>query len=247
MRYALKGAQDATVIASGALSVTDPASSATRAFPTIVTPLRLEPTKGGVDYLWLKATVAAVPHQPPPDSATLLIFGALEGSAGTMVTDARGVIAQFYLRPSPVDRGADAGMLEHRSLYAMELGKGMLSVLNVPFPDEPIGLGGRWQVERVAIRGTLSFVQLTTFTLVARTGDLLELSYRFGGAFDPGSGLVESELKLEVSGGGNCTVNLHRPLPVLQEDEVRVHATLNPRDGAPGEQSTRVGTRIESK
>ena len=31
----------------------------------------------------------------------------------------------------------------------------MLSLLEVPLPEAPIGLGGRWQVERLAVRGSI--------------------------------------------------------------------------------------------
>ena len=137
--------------------------------------------------------------------------------------------------------------MENRSIFAMEMGKGLLSLLEIPLPEEPLGIGGRWQVERVAVRGALSIIQFTTFTLLKRTGNVLELSYRFGGKFDPESGMKESEVAVAVSGGGKCTLSLAQPMPGSLEDEIVVNARITAGEGQFSEQSTRVGTRIESK
>lgn len=245
LRYALKGSQDVTVVARGDLTVKRPNESKVFPFPTMTTPVTLTPSKGKVEFVWRKGSF----ESPDNSSATSVIghmITALEGSTGTLLTDTQGVISQIFLKAGPTDKAA-AGMMENRTIYAMEMGKGILSLLEVPLPAESIGVGGRWQVERIATRGALSIVQFTTFTLLKRTGNLLELSYRFGGKFDPGSGMRENEVALAVSGGGKCTLDLTRPMPPTLEDEIVVYARITASDGLYSEQSTRVGTRIESK
>ena len=212
LRYALKGSQDVTVVARGQMVVSKDGETQTIGFPALTTTARLTPQKDGVGYVWTKGTFVAAPNQPP-DTTTGHMMIALEGSTGLLQSDARGVISNILLRARPGDSGKD-GMLEKRSIYAMEMGKAILSLNEVPFPEEPMGVGGRWRVERIAVRGMISIRQFTTFTILKREGNLLQLSYRLGGDFDEGSGFQPHELKLEVSGGGKCTVNFTLPMPV---------------------------------
>ena len=243
LRYALSKSQEVTVVASGNFEVTRADQTRLIAFPALTTPVRLTPSKDKVEFVWLKGSFEAPPG--PPDPTTGQIITALEGSAGVLVADARGVISQIFLRAGPGDK-AERPMLENRSIYATEMGKGILSLVDVPLPEEPIGIGGRWQVERIAVRGPLSIIQVTTFTLLKR-GALLELSYRLGGKYDPSCGLRENELKLGVSGSGTCTLDLSLPLPVRLEDEIQVDAQITGSNGPTTRQATRIRTRVESK
>lgn len=246
LRYALKARQDLVIVARGDMKVSRTTGEGkTIILPTLTTPVRLTPQKEGVGFIWLKGSFTTAADQPP-DNTTGHLLTALEGSTGLLMTEARGVISRVFLRARPADKGTD-GKLENRSIYAMEMGKGVLTLLEVPMPEEPMGIGGRWQVERLADRGMLTMRQFTTFTLVKREGNLLELSYRFGGKADEASGMRPHELKLEVSGGGKCTVNLGLPMPVSLEDEILISATMTRSDGQATLQSTRVGTRIESQ
>lgn len=247
LRYALKDPQELTIVVRGEWTVSAPVGSAQNAFPTVTTPVRLTPAKAEVGYLWLKPSFVGPPPGSRLEAMTAQLITGLDGSSGSFVPDPQGVIARFVLHPGPNDSALDAGSLQRRSVYAMEMGKGMLALLDLPLPPEPIGLGGRWQVERIAVRGPLSFIQVTTYTLERRVGDLLEVSYRFGGKWDAGSGFLESEMKLAVSGGGKATVNLALPLPVALEDEIDVSAQLTGKDGQRGLQRGLVGTRVESK
>ncbi len=244
LRYALKGPQDLTVVATGELSVRLKDESKVFPLPKMTTPVTLTPAKGKVDFVWRKGAFEAN-DGTKADSLIGNVITALEGSRGELQTDDRGVIAQILAKAGPNDR-AGPGLIEARSVYAIEMGKGILSLLEIPLPNEPIGVGGRWQVERVAVRGALSLIQFTTFTLVKRTGNVLELTYRFGGKFDPGSSMKESEVELAVSGGGKCTLDLTQPMPGSLEDEIVINARMT-TDGQSAQQSTRVGTRIESK
>lgn len=245
LRYALKGAQQLTVVASGTLEVKREQRVIALGLPALTTPVRLTPAKDKVEFTWLKGSFQS-PANQPPDTTTGHLLTALEGSSGVLVTDARGVISQIFLKAGPSDK-ATGGMLENRTVYATEMGKGILSLLEVPLPEEPIGVGGRWQVERIALRGPLSFIQVTTFTLLERHGPLLELSYRLGGKYDESSGVREEQLKLAVSGAGRCSLDLALPLPVSLEDELLVVAEISSAGGPTARHTTRVRTVVESK
>jgi hypothetical protein len=245
LRYALKGTQQVTVVAGGTFEVKRGEQSRAMGLPILTTPVKLTPAKDRVEFIWLKGSFESPPGQPP-DTTTGHLLTALDGSSGVLATDARGVISQIVLKPGPSDK-ATGGMLENRTLYATEMGKGILSLLVVPLPEEPIGVGGRWQVERLATRGPLSFIQVTTFTLLERRGSLVELSYRLGGKYDESSGLRPEELQLGVSGGGTCTLDLALPLPVRVEEELLIDAHISGATGPTTHQTTRVRTVVESK
>jgi hypothetical protein len=244
LRYALKAPQAVTFHVAGSLEVKRDDQGRTIPFPTLALPVKLAPEKGTVAYGWQTPKFTTSPE----DTQTAHIMTGLEGSTGQLqlAEGGRGVITQILVRAGPNDKGTQ-GALEVRTVSAMEMGKGMMGLLIVPFPEEPIGIGGRWQVERIAVRGPMSFKQFTTFTLVKRTGAVVELTYRVGGTYDEGSGFRPEELKLAVSGQGTCTVNAGLPMPVALSDDVTVKATITAPDGQQTFQTTRVGTRIESK
>lgn len=220
LRYGLKNPQQLTILASGDWRMSAPVGSSTSTFPNLTTPVVLTPHKSAIQYDWLASSFTGPPAGSKLETMTGLLLSGLDGSGGLFKADARGIIEGFMLKPGPNDTTLDAGTMQKRSVYALQMGKGMLGLLVVPLPEEAIGLGGKWQVERLAIRGSLSFIQVTTYTLEARVGDVLELSYRFGAKWDPGCGFKQSELKLAISGGGKATVDLALPLPSALVDEI---------------------------
>ena len=247
LRYTIPHEQQVTIVASGQWAIAVPAGSSTSNFPVISTPLRLAPLKGAIEFSWLTPSFTGPPLGSGLETMTRQLLGGLEGSGGLLLADKRGIVSRFLLHPGPNDTALDAGAVQRRTMLALEMGQGMLALLVVPFPDEPIGVGARWQVERVALRGPLSFIQVTTFTLEKRVGNVLKLSYRFGGKWDSGSGFLESETQLAVSGGGKTTVDLTLPMPTSLEDEIKINAQLTSKDGEPGTQSGLVRTVVESK
>lgn len=243
LRYALKGPQQVTIVANGGMEVSKDGQTKALPMPTLTMPVRLQPESGKVAFEWLKGSF----ETSPQDTQTAHIISALEGSTGQLlIADGRGVITNILLRATPKDPAID-GKLQMRTIAAMEMGKGVLAVLEVPLPEEKLGVGGKWQVERVAQRGMISFRLIHTFTVVSRKGNLVELSYRFGGGWEPGSGLREEEVKVGVSGGGTCTLDLTLPLPVRVDDDITVKAAITAPDGQQTFQTTRVGTHVESK
>jgi hypothetical protein len=247
LRYALRRTEDATIVASGEWKMATPAGSSTSTFPVFTTPVHLTPVKGQVDFRWVAPSFTGPPPGSRLEQQSQQLMGGLDGSGGVYSADARGIISRFLLHPGPNDALVDAGTIQQRSLYALQMGREMISLLAVPLPEEPVGLGARWQIERVAVRGMMSFIQVTTFTLEARGPGTLEVSYRFGGKWDPGCGLAESELSLGVSGGGKATVDLAAPLPVALADEINVTAEIKGRQGQHGTQAGSVRTSMEAK
>ncbi len=246
LKYGPLKEQQLTVVAGGEWKSSTGGGDTNSPLPTMSMPLKLMPVGVAVEYVFRPGTVSGAPAGSQMESVTKLMLGALDGSGGLIKTDARGVFAQFLLHPGPNDRLLDAGAVERRSVYAMEMGRGLISLLSIPFPAEPIAVGARWQAERLAIRGGFSYLQVTTFTLVEAVGSKVKVTYRFGGKWDPGSGVRESEMKLDVSGGGKATLDLQKPLPVALEDEAFVSATVKRGDSLL-RQSGVIRTRIESE
>jgi hypothetical protein len=246
LRYALKAAQTVSVVARGQWTLRNPAHNTELTVPTVTTPVELTPAGDLVRFRWKGCGLVPAP-KGPRDTVTPMLVSALDGSTGEYTLDARGIIGGFKLYAGPSDLALDAGSMQQRSLLGMEMGKGILASTVVPLPEEPVGLGARWQVRRVVVRGPLSFVLLTTYTLEKRAGSQLSLAYRLGGLPYVGTGLRPDELELEVSGGGTATIDLRLPMPTALDDEVQVHARITGRDGNVAEQAGIVGTRLESR
>lgn len=95
----------------------------------------------------------------------------------------------------------------------------LLALVNnaVIFPDEPIGPGASWSVER-RVAGDVATSRMTTYTLVSRDGDRLTLDVaveerpqRDGVAVDGQDVEVASA---STTSQGQLVVDLSRPLPV---------------------------------
>jgi hypothetical protein len=247
VRYALGPAQEVTIVASGEWRMSNAAASSSTPFPVMSTPVRLTPAKGLVDYKWLKASFTGAPAGTRLEEMTRQLLEGLEGSGGVYSADGQGAISRFLLHPGGNDPYVDAGTLQQRSLYALQMGRALIALVDVPLPAEDIGIGAKWQVERIAVRGTMSFVQVTTFTLDKLEAKKLQLSYTFSSKFDPGCGLREEELVLGVGGGGKATVDLGLPLPIALEDEITVNAEIRGRQGQRASQAGTVRTRVQPK
>lgn len=251
LRYAWKAPQAVAVTAAGRWRVTDSSQSNGVAFPTLTTPIRLVPSAkaGEVDFVFQKPSGEPGPGMPGAlDTITAHILVALEGVHGTIRLDPRGVLGSLTLYPSRNDpEFVDGGSMQKRSLYATQMAKTVLVTGPIPFPEEPVGVGARWSVERVVPRGPLSLVQVSTYTLERVEGRKVFLSTRIGAKFDPGSGLRPEELQLEVSGGGRAVVDLGLPLPTTLDETLAIAASVGragePQTNHEGAVTTHVETR----
>jgi hypothetical protein len=90
-----------------------------------------------------------------------------------------------------------------------------------PLPDEPIGVGAVWTVQRITHLDGFPVEHSTTVELLDIDGDLIELLFTVTDAVPTGEegaapalpGQVQL-IELTLDGGGNSTTRLDRPLPV---------------------------------
>lgn len=157
------------------------------------------------DTLTLAVQRVEIADGAPPHLAELL--RALTGLSGERPFSARGLPPTSTPLFPPPTTAALGPLLEGFS-QAMEQ-------LIVPLPDEPIGPGARWLQRLPVTQHGVTFEQLTTWTLVARTDGALSLAYtvelrlgdsperRLSPPKSPLEGSVES-----VDGRGTGTVML---------------------------------------
>ena len=112
---------------------------------------------------------------------------------------------------APVD-ATDAG----RATVEQSLMK--LLSLPVVFPEEAVGPGATWSVDS-RVTGESTLLQTTTYTLVSRDGDTVELDVEVQqrpalGALEMEDGQSLSVLNANTTSQGTLTVDLTRPLPV---------------------------------
>jgi hypothetical protein len=105
-----------------------------------------------------------------------------------------------------------------------------LQNLAVPLPTEPIGVGGRWQVEQHIQQGRIAVLQTLVYEIMAIDGDVVQTRVTTTQAIDlaaaaadlPAGATVKS---LEGTGTGEKTLELTRVLPTSAH--VQVHSVAS--------------------
>ena len=186
------------------------------------------PDRFSFEFLTATATGSGAEN----DLATQGVLAALQGVSGTVQFDARGLAQKLSIRPSANDPefSQDNRKVTVGTHYALEVARSAFMHLFTPFPDEPLGIGGTWQIERPQTRGTISYTEVATFTLVSRDASGAHLELRLGGKPDPLSGIHPAQIDLLVSGGGKADIEFARPFPVSLDDQVTIHAVTGPQD-----------------
>lgn len=136
---------------------------------------------------------------------------ALAQISGTFEVDARGLTrrADVVLPPNLSPR------------LATLLGNIRTSLIAVPLPEEAVGIGGRWQVERINDVAGIKTKQTVTYSLLEREGRVLRLGMTLQQsaapqevAFSPDNALsVEA---YEVSGAGSLVMSLDAITPLSE-------------------------------
>lgn len=225
-------------------------------FPLMKLELRSQPPvaqkKSTVVALEWLAPVLSAPEgsaqAPPVDPATRQTLEALEGVRSELRLSQTGLLLGLEQWPSPKDSVASAGrQMQVRSVYALELARGVLEQLLVPFPEEPIGPGARWQVEVPAVRGTLPLIQVTTYQLVSIKGREVELSYRLGAKPDPATPVPRDEINVEQSGSGKVRLSLDSPFPIEGSEEAFLRGQFGGKTRAAQEHRGRLRRTVSSE
>jgi hypothetical protein len=156
---------------------------------------------------------------------------ALKGRRATATIDARGRITALAFADVPGDAGAPSGRPDgpRDELWQQLLG------LAVPLPDEPVGVGARWEVRTNLRVGAASLTQSATYELLAASADAWTIRVRARRIGEPQSAPGGAELVgLFREVRGDVVVGPDDPLPRrgFLEVELRVHARFTP-PGAP--------------
>lgn len=233
VRYALTrgGAGQLTLDAGGRWRMKTSSNEANSELPNIAISFTYTvdgPDKFSFEFVTATASGARVAN----DLATQGVLAALQGVRGNVQFDARGSPLKLSIMPSANDAefSQNSQKVTVGTHFALEVARSAFMHLFTPFPDEPLGIGGTWQIERPQTRGSVSYTEVATFTLVSRDATRAHLELRLGGKPDPLAGVHPGQIDLVVSGGGKVDVEFARPFPVSLDDQVSIHAFTGPHD-----------------
>jgi hypothetical protein len=251
LRYALKRGlnAEAALDADGTWRMHSGQGNANATLPALSTPFHLTvetPSQWGFRF-----SAASSKNAPgmEDDVVTARTMEALDGVNGTVTLDDRGVPLKLSIYPSQTDplHQKDLTQIEVRSYYAMELARTAFMHLCTPFPTEAVGIGASWQLERPQTRGSISYVEVDTFTLRNVDASGVRLSVRHGGKPDPYGIIAPENLDLQVSGEGELDVAFAQPLPVRLDESLHLHAVTGPKNAARVEHEGALGSHFRLK
>lgn len=99
------------------------------------------------------------------------------------------------------------------------LGNIRTSLVSVPLPEEPVGIGARWKVQRVHQVGRIETTQTVVYTLLERQDRVLRLGVTLQQTAAPQNVAFDKDLifaveAYEVSGTGNMLMSLDAIIPL---------------------------------
>jgi hypothetical protein len=233
LRYTLrKGlSADATFDSGGSWRIVNTQGTQSATLPTLSTPFHVTVAAPEQWTFRFQAGGAKTANGAAADVLAEQTVQALDGVNGTVTFDDRGLAQKLAIYPSPTDpqHQQNEAQIEVRSYYAMEMARTAFMHLCTPFPSEPVGLGAVWEVERPATRGSISYTEVTRFTLRAADKKSVTLEVHHGGKPDPYGVIAPEQLDLLVTGEGETKIEFSRPLPVRLDETITLHALTGPK------------------
>jgi len=152
--------------------------------------------------------------------------GSLVGAAGSVTVDPRG-----FQHELSIGVPSDIGQELTQFLASAKLAIGQMAV---PFPDEPIGVGAKWQVEETIAQDGIQVRQKTYYELLAMDGPRLQIrtqtvqSAEQQKAALPGlpPGVSAKVLSLRTAGAGESEVDLRRLVPGSAREELETDVSF---------------------
>jgi len=146
------------------------------------------------------------------------VIRGMKGLMGTKTTDARGLSQQFTLA---FPEGSSGPMTTAALRPVVQGFERAIDQMTVPFPDEAIGTGAKWEVAQKVVEAGMALDQTTTFEVIAVKGARVSLRFEVTLAAPPGKlestfagGLAAEVEHLKGSGEGTIEVDLGKVLPV---------------------------------
>jgi hypothetical protein len=134
------------------------------------------------------------------------------------ITRAHGV---FEIDDRGITRSADVSVPPEASPRLMTLlGNVRITLLSSALPKEAVGMGARWQTERVVKVGPMNVPQTVVYTLIAREGDVLKLGVSLRQSASPQQfplgtdGTTFHLEQYEGSAVGTSLVDIHSLVPL---------------------------------
>ncbi|MGQ9590555.1 MAG: hypothetical protein ACUVYA_09720 [Planctomycetota bacterium] len=165
----------------------------------------------------------------------------MKGLSGTATVTSRGIVRKADVSPP------DSASLRVRQ--AVESAVQSLKTFSVPLPEEPVGVGAKWEVRQAIESRGLQVTQSTGFELLGMEGDELRLRLTLtssgrsevGKAAPALAGRGVSIVSVDLRGSGESVVRLDRVLPEKTELEVKGEYTTKMEiQGQARELSTRM-------
>jgi len=158
------------------------------------------------------------------------VIRGMKGLTGDKVASARGVSHQFALA---APAGSDGIMATAALKPVMQGFERAIDQMTVPFPEEAIGVGAKWEVSQKVVEAGMTLDQTTTFEVTAVKGQRVSLRFTVTLAAPPGKlestfagGLAADVKSLTGSGDGTIEVDLGKVLPVALNAKNRIAMSL---------------------
>jgi hypothetical protein len=141
----------------------------------------------------------------------------IKGHTTTGVMSSRGVTKKVDIKLPP---GANA-----QSKQTMDQIKDGLNNLSVPFPEEPVGVGAKWESKETTKVQTAAIEQTGTYELVSSQGDKLstKMEVGFESAMPKSQGAMAGG---QMSGKSTGTANLDLSKVVGPSAEINMHMEI---------------------
>lgn len=146
------------------------------------------------------------------------VIRGMKGLAGDKATDARGLSRRFSLA---FPEGREGPMTTAALRPVVQGFERAIDQMTVPFPEEAIGVGGKWEVTQKVVEAGMALDQTTTFEVTRIEGTRVSLAFTVTLAAPPGkleshfaNGLAAEVMRLAGSGEGTIEVDLGKVLPL---------------------------------
>ena len=154
------------------------------------------------------------------------VIRGMKGLAGDKATDARGLSRRFSLA---FPEGREGPMTTAALRPVVQGFERAIDQMTVPFPEEAIGVGGKWEVTQKVVEAGMALDQTTTFEVTRIEGARVSLAFTVTLAAPPGklesrfaNGLAAEVMRLAGSGEGTIEVDLGKVLPVALSTRNRI-------------------------
>lgn len=158
------------------------------------------------------------------------VIRGMKGLKGDKVASERGVSHQFTLAAPAGSEGIMATAALKPVVQGFERA---IDQMTVPFPDEAIGVGAKWEVTQKVVEAGMTLDQTTAFEVTAVKGEVVSLRFTVTLAAPAGKlestfagGLVAQVKSLTGSGDGTIEVDLGKVLPVAMKANNRIAMSL---------------------